>query len=382
MLRAFFAGTSIRPRNWDYLNDPKPLYENHKNVVYTMNGADSFSYYFPGSLSKISLDQGNYTIEKNFKRGVEILSNDITDLLNEDPSGEIEVEIAGHSRGGVAATRVAEKVRNNFKNNENVKINLITLDPVPGPMHFKDNVKMELSEGKSSRSVVVYTMDDKKVFYTPQEIKNADVVIILPGDHESVYGKRDHSLKGDTDDVYHYYYNGESCSLSQLLNLENGIYIADDNYNVKKITNENLKKSVEEIYEKCSDSTRQKVLMNSIIEKSKFSLDDILEANSKYKEKFEKKLKLVERMPLLKLSFEAALDMFRGNSIFKVLLNREGVYEPIFQAKHELFDAKTPDPQKACLILKDAKQGKGVYASKLLEAVEKKISDRYALEKA
>ena len=382
MLRLFFAGTSIRPRNWDYLNDPKPLYENHKNVVYTLNGVDSFSYYFPGSLSKISLDQGNYTIEKNFKRGVEILSNDINDLIKKDPSEKIEVEIAGHSRGGVAATRVAEKVRNDFKNNENVKINLITLDPVPGPMHFKDNVKMELSEGKSNRSVVVYTMDDKKVFYTPQEIKNANVIIILPGDHESVYGERDHSLKGDTDDVYHYYYDGKSCSLSQLLNLENGIYISDDNYNVKKITNENLKKSVEEIYKKCSDSTRQKVLMNSIIEKSKFSLDDILEANSKYKEKFEKKLKLVEKMPLLKLSFEAALDMFKGNSIFRVLLNREGVYEPIFQAKHELFDTKTPDPQKACSILKNAKQGKGIYASKLLEAVEKKISDRYALEKA
>ena len=45
MLRAFFAGTSIRPRHWDYLNDPKPLYENHKNVVYTSSGADSFSYY-------------------------------------------------------------------------------------------------------------------------------------------------------------------------------------------------------------------------------------------------------------------------------------------------------------------------------------------------
>lgn len=382
MLRAFFAGTSIRPRNWDYLNDPKPLYENHKNVVYTMDGVDSFSYYFPGSLSKISLDQGNYTIEKNFKRGVEILSNDINDLVEEDPSEKIEVEIAGHSRGGVAATRVAEKVRNDFKNNENVKINLITLDPVPGPMHFKDNVKMELSEGKSNRSVVVYTMDDKKVFYTPQEIKNANVIIILPGDHESVYGERDHSLKGDTDDVYHYYYDGKSCSLSQLLNLENGIYISDDNYNVKKIRNENLKKSIEEIYKKCSDSTRQKVLMNSIIEKSKFSLDDILKANSRYKEKFEKKLKLVEKMPLLKLSFETALDMFKGNSIFKVLLTREGVYEPIFQAKHELFDAKTPDPQKACLILKNSKQGKGIYASKLLEAVEKKISDRYVLEKA
>ena len=61
MLRAFFAGTSIRPRHWDYLNDPKPLYENHKNVVYVRDG-DSFSYYFPGSLSKISLDQGNYIL--------------------------------------------------------------------------------------------------------------------------------------------------------------------------------------------------------------------------------------------------------------------------------------------------------------------------------
>lgn len=381
MLRAFFAGTSIRPRHWEYLNNPQPFYEDHKNVVYTSEG-DSFSYYFPGSLSKASLDQGNYTIEKNYKRGVEILSSDIRTRLKENPEEVIEVEIAGHSRGGVTATRVAEKIKSEFKNEKNVKVNLITLDPVPGPMHFKDNVKMELAEGENNKSVVVYTMDDKKVFYTPQEVKNADVVILLPGDHESVYGKRDHSLKGDTDDVYHYYYNGKSCSLSQLLNLEKGVYIADENYNITKISTTNLKQCIEEIYKKCKDSTRQRVLIDSIIERSKFSLDDILEANSKYKSKFEKKLELIEKIPFLKLSFNCALDMFKENSIFKVMLNREGAYEPIFKAHHALFDSKTPDPQKACLILNDAKRGKGVYTSKLLETIAKKISDRYVLEKA
>lgn len=380
MLRAFFAGTSIRPRHWEYLNNPQPFYEDHKNVVYTTEG-DSFSYYFPGPLSKVSLDQGTYTIEKNYKRGVEILSNNIKTRLKEDPEEIIEVEIAGHSRGGVTATRVAEEIKSEFKNEKNVKVNLITLDPVPGPMHFKDNVKMELAEGENNKSVVVYTMDDKKVFYTPQEVKNADVFILLPGDHESVYGKRDHNQKGDTDDVYHYYYNGKSCSLSQLLNLEKGVYIADENYNIKKISTENLKQCIEEIYKKCKDSTRQRVLMDSIIERSKFSLDEILEANSKYKSKFEKKLELIEKMPFLKLSLDCALDMFKENSIFKVMLNREGVYESIFQANHALFD-KTPDPQKACLILRDAKQGKGVYTSKLLETIAKKISDRYVLEKA
>ena len=381
MLRAFFAGTSIRPRHWEYLNNPQPFYEDHKNVVYTSEG-DSFSYYFPGPLSKVSLDQGNYTIEKNYKRGVEILSGDIRTRLKEDPEEVIEVEIAGHSRGGVTATRVAEKIKSEFKNEKNVKVNLITLDPVPGPLHFKDNVKMELAEGENNKSVVVYTMDDKKVFYTPQEVKNADVVILLPGDHESVYGKRDHSLKGDTDDVYHYYYNGKSCSLSQLLNLEKGVYIADENYNIKKISTDNLKQCIEEIYKKCKDSTRQRVLIDSIIERSKFSLDDILEANSKYKGKFGQMLELISKVPFLKLSFSCALDMFKENSIFKVMLNREGAYEPILQANNALFDSKTPDPQKAFLILKNAKNGKGVYASKLIETIAKKISDRYVLEKA
>ena len=355
MLRAFFAGTSIRPRHWDYLNNPQPFYEDHKNVVYTNDG-DTFSYYFPGSLSKISLDQGNYTIEKNYKRGVEILSSNIKTLLKEDPGEEIEVEIAGHSRGGVTATRVAEKIKSEFKDQKNVKVNLITLDPVPGPMHFKDDVKMELAEGNNNKSVVVYTMDTKKFFYSPQEVKNSDVVILLPGDHESVYGRRNQSQKGDTDDVYHYYYNGKSCSLSQLLNLEKGVYIADQNYNIQKISKENLKQCMEEIY--------------------------ILEANPSYKAAFEIRLDQIEELPLLKLSINSALDMFKGNSIFKVMLNREGAYEPILQAKHELFEAKTPDPQKACLILKNAKAGKGVFTSKLLDVVARKISNRYALEKA
>lgn len=381
MLRAFFAGTSIRPRHWDYLNNPQPFYEDHKNVVYTNDG-DTFSYYFPGSLSKISLDQGNYTIEKNYKRGVEILSSNIKTLLKEDPGEEIEVEIAGHSRGGVTATRVAEKIKSEFKDQKNVKVNLITLDPVPGPMHFKDDVKMELAEGNNNKSVVVYTMDTKKFFYSPQEVKNSDVVILLPGDHESVYGRRNPSRKGDTDDVYHYYYNGKSCSLSQLLNLEKGVYIADQNYNIQKISKENLKQCMEEIYKKCKDSTRRRILIDSIIEGSKFSLDDILEANTSYKAAFEIRLDQIEELPLLKLSINSALDMFKGNSIFKVMLNREGAYEPILQAKHELFEAKTPDPQKACLILKNAKVGKGVYTSKLLDVVARKISNRYALEKA
>ena len=381
MLRAFFAGTSIKPRNWKYLNDPKPLYENHKNVVYTKDG-DSFSYYFPGPLAKFSLDQGTYTIEKNYKRGVEVLSNNIKNLLKEKPGEEIQVEIAGHSRGGVTATRVAEKIKSEFKDNKNVKINLITLDPVPGPMHFKDNVRIKLAEGETNKSVVVYSMDTKKFFYTPQEVKNSDVVIILPGDHESVYGKRNSSAKGDTNDVYHYYYNGKSCSLSQLLNLEKGVYIADDNYNLTKVSVGNLKECMNKIYSKCKDSTRQRVLIDSIIERSGFGLDDILEANPKYKKQFENKLKSIKKSRLLKNSFKAALDMFRGNSIFKVLLNKEGAYEPIFRARYEIFLAKSSNPQKAYSILKNAKQGKGVYVSKLLDAVADKVSDRYALDKA
>ena len=381
MLRAFFAGTSIRPRNWEYLNDPKPFYENHKNVVYTKDG-NSFSYYFPGPLSKLSLDQGTYTIEKNYKRGVEILSNDIKTLLKEDPEEEIEVEIAGHSRGGVTATRVAEKIKSEFKNNKNVKVNLITLDPVPGPMHFKDNVRIKLAESETNKSVVVYTMDSKKFFYTPQEIKNSDVVIILPGSHESAYGRRISWAKGDTDDVYHYCYQGRWCSLSQLLNLEKGVYVADNNYNIERISSKNLKECLNKIYSKCKDSTRRKILINSIIERSGLGLDDFIQADFKYKKKFEDSLRTIKGNRLLKGAFNSALQMFRGNSIFQVMLNREGVYESILRAKYEIFAGRTANPQKAYSILKNAKRGKGVYVGKLLDTVAKKVSDRYALEKA
>ena len=118
---------------------------------------------------------------------------------------------------------------------------------------------------------------------------------------------------------------------------------------------------MEEIYKKCKDSTRQRILIDSIIERSKFSLDDILEANASYKAFFKIRLDQIEELPLLKLSINSALNMFEGNSMFKVMLNREGAYEPLLQAKKELFEAKTPDPQKAYLILKNAKVGKGVY---------------------
>lgn len=382
MLRAFFAGTSIRPREWTYLNDPKPLYEDHKNVVYTKDG-DSLSYYFPGSLDKFSLDRGTYTIEKNYKRGVEVLSNNIKNLLKEKPDEEIKVEIAGHSRGGVTATRVAEKIKSEFKDNKNVKVNLITLDPVPGPMHFKEDVKIKLAEGETNKSIVVYSMDTQKFFYTPQEVKNSDVVIILPGGHESVYGKRYLNDKGDTSDVYHYYYNGKSCSLSQLLNLEKGVYIADDKYNLTRVSTGNLKECMNMIYSKCNDSSRQRVLIDSIIERSGLGLDDVLEANSKYRKQFEDKLKSMRKKYCsLKKAFSIAASMFSGSGALQVMLNKEGAYKPIFEARFEMFFSRSRSPQKAYSILKNAQQGKGVYASKLLDELANKISHKYALDKA
>lgn len=383
MIRMFFAGTSVRPNEWDFLKDAKPIYEDHKNMLITKYN-DSVSYYFPGSLSKIRLDQGTYSIKNNFERGVKILSADINKALKENPSKEILVEIGGHSRGGVAATKVAEKIRKDFKNHKNVKINLISLDPVPSPDSYRGSKEVNLTEGETNKSLVIYSMDSHRMFYTPLQLHKSDVVIISTKDHDGVYGRRYLVKKGDVSDVYHYYYEGKTCTLSEALNLKKGVYLSDDDSIMVELTGSNLKECISKIYQKCKDSKRQRILIDSIIEKSNFRLDDMLEANPDYKESFENKLNKIGKKLMLKRMFKSTLAMFGSGNKFSVLLNREGLYEPILEAKKAIIDDKKTNPIKAYSILKETKKNKhlGKYSNKLLDLVMKKINDRYNLEKA
>ena len=382
MIRMFFAGTGVRPREWDFLKDAKPIYEDHKNMLVTKY-KDSVSYYFAGPLSKIKLDQGTYSINNNFERGVKILSSDINKALKENPSKEIVVEIGGHSRGGVAAVKVAEKIRKDFKDHKNVKVNLISLDPVPGPDSYRSGGKIDLTESETNKSLVIYSMDSRKMLYTPSQLHKADVVIISNKDHNGVFGGRDLVQKGDLSDVYHYYYKRKPFTLSEMLNFKKGVYFSDK-YTITKLTTSNLEKCISEIYQKCKDSKRQRILIDSIIEKSNFRLDNILEANPEYKKSFESKLNNINKKLMLKRMFKYTLSMFGSGSKFSVLLNREGLYEPILEAKKAIVDDKKTNPSKAYNILKEAKKNKnlGIYSNTLLDLIMKKINNRYKLEKA
>lgn len=383
MLRMFFAGTTVRPREWNFLKDAKPMYENHKNMLVTKD-KDSVSYYFPGPLSKIKLDQGTYSINNNFERGVKILSDDINKALKENPSKEIVVEIGGHSRGGVTAIKVAEKIRKDFKDHKNVKINLISLDPVPGPDSYRGNGEVDLTDGETNKSLVIYSMDSRKMFYTPSQLHKSDVVIISNKDHDGVYGRRFLDDKGDVSDVYHYYYEGKIYALSEVLNFEKGVYFSNDESVMTKLNTTNLKECITQIYEKCKDSKRQRILIDSIIEKSNFRLDDMLEANPVYKKSFESKLNKIDKKLMLKRMFKYTLSLFGSSNKFSVLLNREGIYETILEAKRAIIDDKKTDPTKAYSILKEAKKNKnlGKYSTQLLDLIMNKINDRYKLEKA
>lgn len=88
-------------------------------IEYTIPGPQAF-----GGV----LDAGEFSITRNISNGFFVLKEEIDKYL--DKGDKIYVSVKGHSRGGVAANIVLNKIAKKFGNK--VEINSVAFDPVPG----------------------------------------------------------------------------------------------------------------------------------------------------------------------------------------------------------------------------------------------------------
>ena len=155
-------------------------------------------------------DFGEHSIANNVNRSVPIMEGIINEYIEkasqnkEDKLKKVEMVIKGHSRGGVAANIVTNKIIDKFRNNSNIvsdlKLETVAFDPVDG----KDNDLLSLFDSEYQNitiegldqnesqnlkhGTVVYAMHSSHNFkasisnpepgFDPQIVKNARVVII------------------------------------------------------------------------------------------------------------------------------------------------------------------------------------------------------------
>ena len=153
------------------------------------------------------LDIGEHSIANNVKRSIPIMKRIINGYIKEAKQNEedklkkVEMVIKGHSRGGVAANIVTNKIIDEFRNNSNIvsglELETVAFDPVPGkdndysPFNPEyQNITIEGLDQDESKNLkhgtVVYAMHSSHNFsikklepgFNPQDVKNARVVII------------------------------------------------------------------------------------------------------------------------------------------------------------------------------------------------------------
>ena len=167
----------------------------------------------------------------------------------------INIIIQGHSRGAVAsglgAMRLKKWISNKYPSLlDKVNFQLIQYDPVPGDYeYFGNNAKIDHTGEKSRKSrymplgekaetTVVYSMHTQyPMMFTPQYVKNAKRIILTAADHGANLHKMDESQGKTTRATYLAEKNGqvEAFRSTGLNELDEGVYIADDQNNLIKI---------------------------------------------------------------------------------------------------------------------------------------------------
>lgn len=174
----------------------------------------------------------------------------------------VTISLKGHSRGAVAASHGAMKIKNWLHENypqyeKNVDFELVQYDPVPGyfsdkgtkhrinirqnktPEDAKELKKLGMMPlGDKAQTTVIYSMHaDHPLFFSPQNVNGAKRVIFVPEKHAANLDMVDKSQgqphrKGYTDASTGEVYRG-----SGLSELPEGVYMADEKLRVVKMPN-------------------------------------------------------------------------------------------------------------------------------------------------
>ena len=131
-------------------------------------------------------------------------------------SGDVTLNLVGHSRGGVLTIMTADRV----KDNPRIKaVNVLALDPVPGDGSVPEGTYL-LNE-KVKNYVGIYSEDERTEMFEPvipaAESKTKVWLLTLPGSHEAMVGnsQKDGHSSGD-----HYYSSDKADGNTHLPELE------------------------------------------------------------------------------------------------------------------------------------------------------------------
>lgn len=166
-------------------------------------------------------DTGSNSIAELVKHVPELVKKEVEAGLGGEKR-PVVILVKGHSRGGVAATRVADILK---QNHPDATIELTAVDPVPGPGHRGDNTSFTLSKDEQGgtsvdESTVVYSVaSGHYAGFTPQKVFGASRIILSRQDHGVGL------LNG-------FYFQGKLYTGSSLNSLPAGVYL-DNNTNGK-----------------------------------------------------------------------------------------------------------------------------------------------------
>jgi hypothetical protein len=148
------------------------------------------SYAGPGAPATTGLtglsDTGSNRIAKLIKHVPKRVVGLLDEIHKGDPSTRKKrtvILIRAHSRGAVAAARVARDLKAQLPN---VEIELVMFDPVPGPGHKGKNVKLDLSKAGLSEFTLVYSVGSGYLGgFSPQAVYGAKRIIITKAKHSA-----------------------------------------------------------------------------------------------------------------------------------------------------------------------------------------------------
>ena len=143
-----------------------------------------------------ALDVGSNSIANLVSKVPVIVEGIVKDIIGKDPrepeSYDIVILIKAHSRGAVAASQVAKKLSETYRERATVSIELVLFDPVPGPAYNvldpaeeSENVKIDLSESGLKEFTLVYSVATGWGVFIPQIVLGANRIIISKQGHEA-----------------------------------------------------------------------------------------------------------------------------------------------------------------------------------------------------
>ncbi len=200
-------------------------------------------------------NNGDYSIENTTEYIKQIGTKYLKDVFNEweqnpESVDDIHINMSGHSRGGVGCgegmreiqTWLQSPPQNKYK--DKIHFHIIQMDPVPGLGSWNDHPRIDYSKESNTDGTVIYslTTEYSDQQFTPQEIYGAGRVIIGTTLHAVGLNLIDFSQMGEQGDEKAHrvgYYDAETQEYyrgSGLNDLPDGLYFADDNQNLIRLS--------------------------------------------------------------------------------------------------------------------------------------------------